>query len=139
MINGEYNLRFAYPVNKDETDPNKMRMVAYLFRPPRIPKRIREYDKDKFGYVWKTINDEKTAFRVLNWYLKNKLIAIQTGLVSIEEEFMSHIVLKLQSGQETTLGDKLIENDLPQLAFTEGSQGSSPTDEKRRELRMVNQ
>lgn len=49
------------------------------------------------------------SFRLLFWWLKAKLEAVAYGLTSIEQEFLSQVVVKLPSGQQTTVGAALAE------------------------------
>jgi hypothetical protein len=110
MINGEYILKFALPIQIQGVN----KLIGFKFLPPRIPKVVRQYNTKTYQYEKITINDDVTAFRVLFWYLKNKIIAIKTGLVSAEQELMANILLKLPNEQETTLGERL-QNALPGL------------------------
>jgi hypothetical protein len=47
------------------------------------------------------------SFRLLFWWLKAKLEAVAYGLTSVEQEFLSQVVVKLPSGQQTTVGAAL--------------------------------
>ena len=49
------------------------------------------------------------SFRLLFWWLKAKLEAVAYGLTSVEQEFLSQVVVKLPSGQQTTVGAALAE------------------------------
>ena len=49
------------------------------------------------------------SFRLLFWWLKAKLEAVAYGLTSVEQEFLSQVVVKLPSGQQTTVGAALVE------------------------------
>jgi hypothetical protein len=114
MTDGKYNLRFALPITIDQ----KERLLAFLFVPPQIPKRVKQYNKELYRYQDITINDEVVSFRVLYWYLKNKIIAVQTGLISAEQEFMANILIRLPDGRDGTLLDKL-HSELPRLAHVQ--------------------
>lgn len=114
MINSEYILKFALPIKIQGVD----KLIGFKFLPPRIPKVVRQYNTKMYRYEKITVNDDVTAFRVLFWYLKNKIIAIKTGLVSAEQELMANILLKLPSGEEATLGEKL-HDSLPMIGKVE--------------------
>ena len=49
------------------------------------------------------------SFRLLFWWLKAKLEAVAYGLTSVEQEFLSQVVLKLPNGQQVTVGAALAE------------------------------
>ena len=115
VLGGQYQLKFALPVKLKGME----KMIAFKFLPPLIPKVIREYDPKQYKYVKRTINDDVVAFRVLFWYLKNKIVAVKTGLVSAEYEFMANILYTLPDGSEQTLGEKL-EDQLLALPTAQG-------------------
>jgi hypothetical protein len=110
MIDKRYNLKFALEI---EIAQNK-RLLGFIFIPPQIPKEVKQYNEKLYRYDKVIINDEVVSFRVLYWYLKNKIIAVQTGLISAEQEFMANILIRLPDGREGTLLDKLKE-ELPRL------------------------
>ncbi len=110
MIDKRYNLKFALDIEVE----GKKRLLGFIFIPPQIPKEVKEYNKNLYRYEKIIINDEVVSFRVLYWYLKNKIIAVQTGLISAEQEFMANILIRLPDGREGTLLDKLKE-ELPRL------------------------
>lgn len=47
------------------------------------------------------------SFRCLHFWLKAKLEAVAFGLREVEEEFLSDIVVRLPTGEETTVGEAL--------------------------------
>ena len=47
------------------------------------------------------------SFRLLYWWLKAKLEAVAYGLTSVEQEFLSQVMVKLPSGEMTTMGASL--------------------------------
>ena len=49
------------------------------------------------------------SFRLLYWWLKAKLEAVAYGLTSVEQEFLSQVMVKLPSGEMTTMGAALTE------------------------------
>jgi len=65
---------------------------------------------------------KKQVFRMLFHYLKNRFMAIEFGLITIEKEFLQELVLKLPNGLTSTIkeiiGDRALElqyNDLKRL------------------------
>lgn len=65
---------------------------------------------------------KKQVFRMLFHYLKNRFMAIEFGLITIEKEFLQELVLKLPNGSTSTIkeiiGDRALElqyNDLKRL------------------------
>ena len=50
------------------------------------------------------------SYRLLFWYLKSKLEAIAYGLTTVEQEFLSQVVVALPNGQQTTIGKALEES-----------------------------
>src|SRR4030042_2941720 len=65
---------------------------------------------------------QKQVYRALFYYLKNRFLAIEFGIASIEREFLQELVLKLPNGATATikesLGDKALNlnyNDLKLL------------------------
>ena len=58
--------------------------------------------------------------RILLNHLKAKFLAVGTGLVEFEQEFMAHLIVKGKDGRDTTVGESL----LPQyLKHIEGDGG----------------
>jgi hypothetical protein len=49
------------------------------------------------------------SFRLLYWWLKAKLEAVAYGLTSVEQEFLSQVMVKLPTGEMTTMGAALTE------------------------------
>ena len=84
---GKNTLEFIFSV--------KSRQIAFRVTPP-IMKNSR--------------GEPLTAqcMRLLYWWLKSQLEAIQYGLVSIEEAFLANVAGSLPSGETVTLGDLLL-------------------------------
>ena len=131
VSNGEYILRFALPVKIKGVD----RKIAFQFIPPRIPKQVRQYNTKTYKYEKIVVNDDITAFRVLFWYLKNKIVAVKTGLISAERELMANIIVKLPDGRVTTLGEKF-EQELPALGSVEDLSSLPAPSEPKQEQRQ---
>lgn len=50
----------------------------------------------------------EATMRIVYWWLKAKLEAVQYGLRSVVEEFLAEVVHQLPSGEEATVGQILI-------------------------------
>lgn len=79
--------------------------IMFEFKPPIID--TKKMIQTKYGRTKATVQLEATAYRLLYWYLKNKLEAVQFGLQSIEKEFLSQAVVALPNGKETTVGESI--------------------------------
>lgn len=118
-LSGEESLRFLYPV----TLKGVKRTIGFELKPPdiRVPRRIWNTATEKYEKL--NVRLTGAAWRLVYWYLKNKLDAIAYGLVTIEQELMAQIIIHLPDG-ETTLGQqmaKLPESLLqPALTSNEG-------------------
>lgn len=77
---------------------NTRRKLAFKFSPTMI--RV-NYKRKK--------NELKTkaSWRLFYWYLKSKLEAIKYGLVSIEKELMSNVIISGNLTDNRTVGDTL--------------------------------
>ena len=69
-----------------------------------MPRRIWNTATEKYEKLNVRLTD--AAWRLVYWYLKNKLDAIAYGLVTIEQELMAQIIIHLPDG-ETTLGQQM--------------------------------
>ena len=103
MFEGRTTLKFLHHVTVKGVE----RTIGFTFQPPIIPHMIRQYNSKTFCYEKVSINNEPVAYRLLFWYLKSKLEAVEYGLQSMEKEFMAHIMVSLPSGEESTFGEKL--------------------------------
>ena len=61
-------------------------------------------------------NHRRQVYRALFHYLKNRFLAVEFGITTIEKEFLQELVLKLPNGSTTTVKE-LVENQLSQLEF----------------------
>lgn len=100
---GKTTLAFAWTF----TVNGKEKGVLFEFSPPMIPTTKRTWTGMRYERV--TVNLEATAYRLLWHYLKNKLEAVRWGLESMEKEFLSHAVVSLPNGKQTTVGDHIQE------------------------------
>ena len=70
-------------------------------RPPLILKQIRLYNPKK-GITEKVkVPNWSQSMRMMYWYLKSKVEAIAYGLVSVEKEFLSQVMVSLPIGSST--------------------------------------
>jgi hypothetical protein len=73
--------------------------VAFEIQIPEIGKRTR-------GSV--LVRNERQAYRVVCYVLKNRFVAIECGLKTFEEEFMSDIIYKLPNGSTVKVADVVL-------------------------------
>jgi hypothetical protein len=102
-LGGQKTLRFALKVKVRGVE----KFLAYKLKPPPLTKTVTSYNPRLYKNEKIVVSDDITAFRVLFWYTKNKIIAVQTGLFSFEEEFMPHMIIALPDGTEQTLQERL--------------------------------
>lgn len=62
---------------------------------------------------------KKQVFRALFFYLKNRFLAVEFGITTIEEEFLQEMILKLPNGTDTTVKE-LVKDQLTQLEYNSG-------------------
>ena len=55
---------------------------------------------------------KQQVFRMLYHYLKNRFMAIEFGIITIEKEFLQELVLKLPNGSTTTIKEMMAERVL---------------------------
>jgi len=60
---------------------------------------------------------KKQVYRALFHYLKNRFLAIEFGITSIEDEFFQELVLKLPNGETSTIKE-IVKNQLTQLEYS---------------------
>jgi hypothetical protein len=100
---GETTLRFLWKVTVKGVE----KTIMFQFAPPVIPSTKRTWTGMRYERV--NVNLEATAYRLLWHYLKNKLEAVRWGLESMEKEFLSHAVVSLPDGKQTTVGEHIQE------------------------------
>lgn len=98
---GDTVLRFLWHLNIKGVEKE----IMFEFKPPII--ETKRMINTKYGRTKATVQLEATAYRLLYWYLKNKLEAVKYGLQSIEKEFLSQAVVALPNGKETTVGESI--------------------------------
>jgi hypothetical protein len=75
-------------------------------RPPLILKRVRVYNRKLMKSEHIQVPNWPQSMRILYWYLKSKIESVAFGLVSIEKEFLSQIMISLPEGN-STVGEAL--------------------------------
>lgn len=88
-----------------EKEPGKF--VGIRVRPPAFVAKRRTYNEKKGHYEVVQAPNWAQSLRMLHWWLKAKVEAVAFGLREIEEEFLSDIIVRLPSGEETTVGEAL--------------------------------
>ncbi len=83
------------------------RYVTVKVRPPAFGVTRKTWDAEKGRYELVVLPNWAQSYRLLYHYLKSKLEAVAYGLRDIEEEFLSDIVVRSQTGEETTVGEAL--------------------------------
>lgn len=99
------------------------------------------FAESKRIYNPKTLRTEKTiipnwsrSLRIMFWYIKSKIEAVQYGLVSAEREFLSNIAFRLPSGMETTVGNLIGRKAVDGTLALPGASEPQTEEEKRRAI-----
>ena len=98
---GDTILRFMWKLTVKGVEKE----ILFEFKPPVIPSNKRQWNGTRYETIHVTL--DATSYRLLWHYLKNKLEAVRWGLESMEKEFLSHAVVALPNGQETTVGEHI--------------------------------
>jgi len=61
-------------------------------------------------------NYRKQVYRALFYYLKNRFLAIEFGITTIEKEFLQELVLKLPDGSDATVKE-IIQDNILKLSY----------------------
>lgn len=116
---GDVRLIFSLEIASKEL--NLKRKISFMVQPPPLMRKARIYNEDRGVLELREVPNWRQSMRMLYWYLKNKLTAVAYGLVSVEKEFMSTLIIELPEGK-TTLGEimeaRILDNrfgDLPKL------------------------
>ena len=91
-------LKFAMPTEMG-------RSVMIRIDPPLFMAQRKNWNKLSGKYIVMEEPNWAQSMRLLYYYLKGKLEAIQWGLKDVEEEFLNDILVKGPSGQEVTVGE----------------------------------
>lgn len=100
---GETVLRFLWQLQVKGVQKE----IMFEFKPPVIEAKKRVMSRTDQRSIKAIVQLEATAYRLLYWYLKNKLEAVQFGLQSVEKEFLSQAVVALPNGKQTTVGESI--------------------------------
>jgi len=100
---GQTELKFIYKLQIRGMEKE----IAFGFRPPVILIPRRTWNQKNSRYEKVNVPHEAMAMRLLWHYLKTKLEAVSWGLESMEKEFLSHAIVALPTGQETTVGEQI--------------------------------
>jgi hypothetical protein len=100
---GETTLRFVWHLTVKGVEKE----VLFQFKPPTIEVKKNIYSRTDQRSIRAITQLQAASYRLLFWYLKNKLDAVKYGLESMEKEFLSHAVVSLPNGQQTTVGDSI--------------------------------
>ena len=87
----------------------------------RVIEFILEKNSKEMAFRFKFNLPEKDAFqrqvyRGLYHYLKNRFMAVEFGITTIEEEFLQELILKLPNGTDTTVKE-LVKEQLTKLEY----------------------
>lgn len=102
---GEDVLIFEWKVDVNGIVKN----IAFELRPPEIREMKRVWNQKTSRTEKVNVRNDAVAYRLLFNYIKNKLEAIRVGMVTVENEFMSHIKFALKDGTSTTLGQNFVQ------------------------------
>jgi hypothetical protein len=101
---GDDVLVFEWTVKRGDVE----KTLAFEFRPPKIMQEKKVWSDTESKLVKTTVLNKAVAYRLLFNYLKNKLVAVQQGYVTLETEFMAQIKISGPRGESTTLGKELV-------------------------------
>jgi hypothetical protein len=115
-IDGETEIRFIY--KRDDLS------IPFKIKPPRIMSKKKTWSKKLGRYEVVEVPMLAQAWRLVYWYMEIKLKAVQYGIASLEQEFLSQMV----TGSEETVGDLIVAKlERDKVLYLEGPvQESSP-------------
>lgn len=122
---GEEVLEFAVEV----TVKNVKKEIHIRVKPPEIP-----ITKRRRGYGITHERNKNQEYRMMYYWLKSKLEAVAWGLATIEQEFLSQVMMALPDGTQQSVGEVIkgliSEDRLESLPFID--QPKPPKDVERR-------
>jgi len=80
----------------------QLRTINLKFQPTMIYREKKDRQRRRVTVIMKD-----TSWRLFYWHFKSKMEAVQYGLVTLENEFMSNIMHYLEDGSEVTFGEAL--------------------------------
>jgi len=102
-LQGQTSLKFLHRVTVKGVE----KVIGFELQPPAITKRVRQWNTRLYRYEFIHVQNEPQAYRLLFWYLKNLLLAVEYGMTTVEKVLMQHIIVALPSGEQTTIGENL--------------------------------
>ena len=121
-------VRLAFTVEADIKGVKKQ--IGIQVEPPAFAAKRKTWmvQHGRYEVVWAP--NWAQSFRLLYWWLKSKLEAVAYGLTTVEQEFLSQVMVSLPGGEQTTMGVALKSTIVSgQLALEEkADQGVKPQD-----------
>jgi hypothetical protein len=91
---------------KVETEINGVRkMFAFKVSPPTFAKQHLNWNPSRGAHDKVYSPNWAQSYRLLYYWLKAKLEAVAYGLTSIEQEFLSQVLVSLPTGEAKTIGE----------------------------------
>jgi hypothetical protein len=100
---GVVRLQFAIQV-EPAREGRPARFISVRVTPPAFTAKRRTWDEKK-GYVLVDAPNWAQSMRCLLHWLKAKLEAVAYGLKSVEDEFLSDLVVRTPDGRESTVAE----------------------------------
>ena len=96
--NNQEALRFIHEYEQEGVKHG----LAFEIKVPEMGHR-----KGRGGYQ-KLVRNDNQAYRIIWHVLKNRFVAIECGLKTFENEFLSEMIYKLKNGKTTSVGDVIL-------------------------------
>lgn len=106
---GDINVRFAKMVNEN------LRTVSVSMRIPEPPKVRRRTSRGSKSAADRKEQMARATYRALHDWLKSQFVAVEYGLLTFEDVFLSHFEWILEGGAVSTIG-KIIKPRLETLS-----------------------
>lgn len=132
-VGGQKTLKFAMKVKVRGVD----KFMAYKLQPPPLTKVVSSYNPRLMKNEKLVVPDDVRAWRVLFWVTRAKILAVETGLYSVEEEFMPSLIIALPDGTEQTLKERL-DDEMLGTAPAQGFRMLTEPPKNRTDLKIVN-
>ena len=138
-VSGESILEFVWHFE----EKGIKKSVAFKLKPPMIQVKGHQ-GRNERGHgigplVW--LRAEHAEWRLLWWYVKSRLEAVRFGLETMEQTFMSQVIVSLPNGKTTTVGEILseaIKNDqTTALKALPGMADLVPTDQWNKPKKII--
>jgi hypothetical protein len=102
-LSGQTTLEFIWKIQIKGVE----KQIVFQFKPAQIPAVRRSWSTRSSQYEKVIVNLEAQGFRLLFHYLENKLWAVKYNLETVEKEFLSHAVVSLPDGTQSTIGEQI--------------------------------